>query len=207
MLQASLTVNVIGCQYAGGGIERWMFLLAPDAELDTLDSHRLADTLHAAAATYRNPKRLSWDRSRQASIVSDVALAPVTWPRPLLRAVRTSNKYLLNPVMGTLAGRKNWYAAAVRHTGRKSGKQYSTPVVAIRVQDGFIIPLPYGTRVDWLQNVLAAGRATVSAEGGTHDVTEPEVIDAATVLPMLSPRRRRTFERVGIAQYLKVKLA
>ena len=109
--------------------------------------------------------------------------------------------------MGTLAGRKNWYAAVIRHTGRRSGKQYSTPVVADRVPDGFIIPLPYGSRVDWLQNVLAAGRASVSAKGETHDVTEPEVIDAATALPMLSPRLRRTFERVGIAQYLKVKLA
>jgi hypothetical protein len=61
--------------------------------------------------------------------------------------------------------------------------------------------------VDWLQNVLAAGPATAAAGGETHDVTEPEVIDAATALPMLSPRRRRTFERVGIAQFLKVKLA
>jgi deazaflavin-dependent oxidoreductase (nitroreductase family) len=136
-----------------------------------------------------------------------VALAPVTWPSPLLHAVRISNKYLLNPVMIRLAGRNNWYAAAIRHTGRKSGRQYATPVVADRVQDGFIIPLPYGTRVDWLQNVLAAGRATVVAEGESHDVTEPLVIDAATALPLLSPRRRRTFERVGIDNYLKVKFA
>jgi deazaflavin-dependent oxidoreductase (nitroreductase family) len=132
---------------------------------------------------------------------------PGTWPRPLLAAVRVSNKYLLNPRMRTLAGRKNGYAPAIRHTGRKSGKQYSTPVGAERVQDGFIIPLAYGTQVDWLQNVIAAGRATVSAKGETYDVTEPEVIDAATALPRLSPRRRRTFERLGIAQYLEVKLA
>jgi deazaflavin-dependent oxidoreductase (nitroreductase family) len=136
-----------------------------------------------------------------------MALAPGTWPRPLLRAVRISNKYLLNPVLGPRAGRKNSYAAVIRHTGRRSGKQYSTPVGAERVLDGFIIPLGYGNRVDWLQNVLAAGRATISAEGETHDVAEPEVIDAATALPMLSSRRRRTFERMGIAQYLSVKLA
>jgi deazaflavin-dependent oxidoreductase (nitroreductase family) len=136
-----------------------------------------------------------------------VALSPGTWPRPLLRAVRISNKYLLNPVMGTLAGRKNSYAAAIRHTGRKSGKPYSTPIGAERVQDGFIIPLGYGTQVDWLQNVLAAGRATVAAKGEIHHVTEPELIDAATALPMLAPRRRRSFERVGIAQYLRVKSA
>jgi deazaflavin-dependent oxidoreductase (nitroreductase family) len=136
-----------------------------------------------------------------------MALAPGTWPRPLLRAIRISNKYLLNPVMGARGGKKHSYAAVIQHTGRKSGKPYSTPIGADRVQDGFIIPLAYGVRVDWLQNVLAAGRATVSAEGETHDVTEPEVIDAAAALPMLSPKRQRTFERIGIAQYLKVTLA
>lgn len=146
-------------------------------------------------------------RSEPAGIVGDVALAPGTWPRPLLRAVRTSNKYLLNPIMGKLAGRRISYSAAIRHTGRKSGKPYSTPVGAERTQDGFIIPLAYGTQVDWLQNVLAAGQATVSAKGETHDVTEPEVIDAAAAGQMLSPRRRRTFERLGIAQYLVVQLA
>jgi deazaflavin-dependent oxidoreductase (nitroreductase family) len=125
----------------------------------------------------------------------------------MLRAVRTSNKYLLNPVMRLLTGRKNGYVAAIGHTGRKSGKQYSMPVGAERTQDGFVIPLGYGPQVDWLQNVLAAGRATVSAKGETHDVTEPELIDAASALPMLSPKRRRTFERLGMAQYLKVTLA
>lgn len=136
-----------------------------------------------------------------------MALAPATWPRPLLRAIRLSNKYLLNPIMGALAGKKNSYAATIGHTGRKSGKPYSTPVGADRVQDGYLIPLAYGLRVDWLQNVLAAGRATVSSEGETHNVAGPEVIDAATALPMLPPKRRRTFERIGITHYLRVKLA
>ena len=146
-------------------------------------------------------------RVRPTRIVGKVALAPGTWPRPLLRAIRTLNKYLLNPVVGALAGRRNSYAAVIRHTGRKSGKQYSTPVGAERTQAGFVVPLAYGTRVDWLQNVLAAGRATISANGETHDVTEPELIDAATALAKLSPTKRRTFERIGIEQYLHVKLA
>jgi deazaflavin-dependent oxidoreductase (nitroreductase family) len=134
-----------------------------------------------------------------------MALAPATWPRPLLAAIRTSNKYLLNPLMSTLAGRKYWYAAAIRHTGRKSGKQYSTPVGVERVQDGFVIPLAYGTQVDWLKNVIAVGRATISVKGETYDVTQPEVIDGAAALPSLSPGRRRAFERLGIAHYLKLK--
>ena len=104
-----------------------------------------------------------------------------------------------------LAGDKHWYAAAIQHTGRRSGKQYATPVVAERVTDGFVIPLPYGTGVDWLQNVLAAGRATISSQGESYDVVQPEIIDAAAALPALSPRRQRTFQRVGIEQYLRIK--
>ena len=134
-----------------------------------------------------------------------MSLAPASWPTPLLNAVRASNRYLLNPVMLRLAGHKHWYAAAIRHTGRRSGKEYATPVVAERVPDGFVVPLPYGTRVDWLQNVLAAGRATITVHGESYDVVQPEVIDAAAALPLLSDQRRRTFQRVGIGQYLKAK--
>lgn len=121
--------------------------------------------------------------------------------------VRTFNKYLLNPAMMHLAGRKHWYAAVIRHTGRRSWKNYATPVVADRVADGFILPLPYGTGVDWLRNVLTAGRATVTVGGETYEVTEPEVIDAAMAGPQLSPRRRRAFERFRIDDFAKVKLA
>jgi len=67
--------------------------------------------------------------------------------------------------------------------------------------------LPYGTRVDWLRNVLAAGRATIKAGGQTYDVVEPEIIDAETAAPQLSPRRRRAFERFGIDKFVKLKLA
>ena len=122
-------------------------------------------------------------------------------------AVRTFNKYVLNPAMIHLAGRKHWYAAVIRHSGRRSGRSYATPVVADRVRDGFILPLPYGTGVDWLRNVLAAGRAAVTVDGQTYDVAEPEIIDAATAAPQLSARRRRAFQRFHIDNYLKVKLA
>lgn len=121
--------------------------------------------------------------------------------------MRTFNKYVLNPAMIHLAGRKHWYAAVIRHSGRRSGRSYATPVVADRVRDGFILPLPYGAGVDWLRNVLAAGRAAVTVDGQTYDVAEPEIIDAATAAPKLSARRRRAFQRLHIDNYLKVKLA
>lgn len=125
---------------------------------------------------------------------------------PLRDAVRGFNKRVLNPAMMHLAGRKHWYAAVLRHTGRCSGRHYATPVVAVPVPDGFfIVPLPYGTGVDWLRNVQASGKAAITARARTHDVCDPEIIDGATASALLSPLRQRSFRLLGIKDYLKVR--
>lgn len=125
--------------------------------------------------------------------------------RPLTDAVRVSNKHVLNPAMMKLAGRKHWYTAVIRHTGRRSGKEYATPVVAEPIEESFIIPLPYGERVDWLKNVFTSGQATIEAKGESHAVVEPEVIDAEEAFPLFPPRLRRTLRLLGIERFLKVK--
>jgi deazaflavin-dependent oxidoreductase (nitroreductase family) len=122
-------------------------------------------------------------------------------------AIRRFNKHLLNPAMMHLAGRKYWYASVIRHTGRRSGRHYATPVVADRVNGGFIVPLPYGTGVDWLRNVEASGIAAITWRGHTYDVAEPEIVDAATAGVQLPARNRRIFQRFGIKNFLKVKVA
>jgi deazaflavin-dependent oxidoreductase (nitroreductase family) len=122
--------------------------------------------------------------------------------------IRTFNKYVLNPAMLLLAGRRWWYAGVIRHTGRRTGKTYATPVVVNPVDgDGFVIPLPYGTGVDWLRNLLAADGATVTVHGETHKVCRPEIIDAAAAAPLLSDRRRREFARFGISHFVRVQRA
>jgi hypothetical protein len=54
---------------------------------------------------------------------------------------------------------------------------------------------------------VAAGKATVTVDGETFDVVEPEIIDAATATPQLSPRRRQVFQRFGIKSFVKHTLA
>ena len=118
-----------------------------------------------------------------------------------------SNKHLLNPLMLRLAGSRYWYASVVEHTGRRSGKTYSTPIVADRVDGEVLIPLPYGTGVDWVRNVLAAGRATLVHKGETFSITSPQLIDAAQALPRVPASRRRTFERIDIGHFMKARLS
>ena len=136
-----------------------------------------------------------------------MGIAPESWPAPFRRLIRTSNKYVLNPLMMRLAGKPYWYASVVRHTGRRTGKQYSTPIVADRVGDRVIIPLPYGTQVDWVRNVLTAGEATVVRKGETYHVVAPELIDSTEALQPLPRDRRRTFERVAIGHFLRARIA
>jgi deazaflavin-dependent oxidoreductase (nitroreductase family) len=121
--------------------------------------------------------------------------------------IRLLNKRVLNPAMMTLAGSRHFYAAVLRHRGRRSGREYATPVVAVPVAgDAFVVPLPYGEEVDWLKNVLAAGRATIEAKGATHEVAEPKVLDAAEAFPLLDERHRRTWRRFGIERFMRVKV-
>lgn len=120
--------------------------------------------------------------------------------------VRVFNKRVLNPVMMLVAGRRYWYAAVIRHTGRRSGRAYATPVVADRVEGGFIIPLPYGTGVDWLRNVQASGGATLQVRGEIFEVAAPQIVAAATAFALVPPRHARVWRRMGIELYLRVSI-
>lgn len=117
-------------------------------------------------------------------------------------AIRVFNKHLLNPAILRLAGRRHFYASAIRHTGRRTGKPYVTPVVATRVTDGFVIPLPYGSHTDWLCNLEVAPKASLRFHGETFPVTSPVVIDAAAATAELRPDQRRMFKRLGIRQFV-----
>lgn len=125
--------------------------------------------------------------------------------QPLLDAIRAFNKRVLNPAMLRFAGQQHWYAAVLHHTGRRTGRAYTTPVVPEPTDNGFIIPLPYGEHVDWLGNVLAAGHATITAKGHTYTVDQPEIVDWAVAEPLVPPRQRRLFRLYGIDAFLQVR--
>jgi hypothetical protein len=68
---------------------------------------------------------------------------------------------------------------AVHHKGRKSGREYVTPVWAERVGQSFYIQLPYGTDVDWCHNVLADDGCTLENDGVRYDAVAPAIVPAA----------------------------
>jgi deazaflavin-dependent oxidoreductase (nitroreductase family) len=112
------------------------------------------------------------------------------------------NKRVFNP--RALRGER-WQV--VGHVGRSSGKAYRTPVEAMRVDDGFIVTLVYGSRSDWVQNVLAAGGATIESDGATVPVVEPEVITAEQAFELLPAGTKRPPKLLKIDEFLRLRLA
>ncbi len=85
-----------------------------------------------------------------------------------------------NKVALLLAGRRFvplW--AALRHRGRRSGKEYVVPIAVIPTDTTFLIALPWGPGTDWVRNVRAAGTCTIRWRGVDYACSEPELVDQA----------------------------
>lgn len=133
-----------------------------------------------------------------------VVVAMRTKSPALLRLVRRFNKAFTNKVQLRSAGTPGAYASIIRHRGRKSQREYSTPVVPFAVDDSFLVVLPYGAATDWVQNVLAAGSAELVYGGTTYAVDRPELIATDTVKHLFPAREQRTHRVFGVEQCLRL---
>lgn len=104
-----------------------------------------------------------------------------TGDRRLIDPVRRFNRRWTNPtaIRYLRAGQRWSPYALVHHTGRRSGRRYTTPVIAARVSGGFLIPLAYGVTVDWYRNLCAASGGKLQWQGKTYRIGAPRIQDAA----------------------------
>jgi deazaflavin-dependent oxidoreductase (nitroreductase family) len=142
-----------------------------------------------------------------ASLLLGLALAffRLQGIEPVTDTTRALNKRFGNQAMMRLAGRRYFFAGVIRHTGRRSGRKYATPIWAVPTAEGVIVSLPFGEGADWLKNVLAAGRATIETGGETWTVTHPEVVDRETAWRSLPRRARVLFGLAGIDRYVVLR--
>ena len=66
--------------------------------------------------------------------------------------------------------------AIVRHVGRRTGQIRETPVNIFRAGERYAIALTYGSEVQWLKNVFAAGGCELRTRGRTVRVGDPELV-------------------------------
>ena len=115
----------------------------------------------------------------------------------LSRGVARFNKRVTNRIQGLYA----WLVppwAVILHSGRRSGRQYRTPLFAFRRGQTLVIALLYGEESEWLRN-LRAGDGHVIRAGRTFVVGAPEVVatsEAGSLLARLS-RPERAYCRLA----------
>jgi deazaflavin-dependent oxidoreductase (nitroreductase family) len=110
----------------------------------------------------------------------------------------------MRPLALRSAGKEGSSTSVVRHVGRRSGRTYETPVIAVRHGDSFLIALPYGPRTDWLKNVLDKGSAAIVTNGHTYEVDRPEVIPMAEATANFGPREQRMHRHFHVDTALQV---
>lgn len=123
-----------------------------------------------------------------------------------LHLVKRFNKHVENPIRVRFAGRSG-LTAIVHHVGRRSEKPYVTPVIAYQSQQDVIIPLPYGTDVDWLRNLRAAGQAVVNLEGRSLQVNGPVVVDIDDVVDLLPASMVFAVRTNGAREALRLRVS
>ena len=94
---------------------------------------------------------------------------------PMPQRVARFNRRVTNPVLGVLSDRVPPFAS-LHHIGRRSGRRYRTPVFAFPTTRGVVIALTYGTQVEWLRNIEAAGGARMVRRGTVLILSEPTLL-------------------------------
>lgn len=90
------------------------------------------------------------------------------------RRMATVNRYVTNRVLGGPANRLPGFGV-VHHVGRHSGREYRTPVNVFRTPRGYVFALTYGSRAEWVRNVLAAGGCDLVTRGRRIHLTNPRL--------------------------------
>lgn len=141
------------------------------------------------------------------SVIGGLFLIVVVWVRTMHhpwfrdRLIRL-NKQTLNPITLKRAGHYASIYTSVKHVGRHSGREYTTPVVAKPLGDGFVIPLPYEADVDWCRNVLAAGTCTLLWNEHEYIMERPEILPLSGAIKAFPFLTRLLYAAGGIKQYL-----
>lgn len=120
---------------------------------------------------------------------------------PRLR--RAMNSFTL----GHAGYRRLFKYAVVHHQGRRSGRSYATPTSARPLPDGFVVPMTFGERADWVRNVLAAGGCVIEWKGVEYKLVDPEIVDLAAIRSAFSPVERALLPVIGVKQYLRLRYA
>ncbi len=120
--------------------------------------------------------------------------------------VRLMNKHFTNKIMIHICGKQFGHFAILSHTGRKSGKVYQIPIIAEPYQNGFVVALTYGQKVDWFANVMAKGGCGLRWKNQDYELVRPELIEMESGLAAFPKMLRPLLRKSGTSDYVKLEI-
>ena len=116
-----------------------------------------------------------------------------------IKNVQRIHQRLYDSGMGWLVG---WLILLLRHTGRKSGKLYATPMQYEKIGEDYYAGAARGCKADWFRNVQACPDVEVSV-GRRHfrALAEP-ITDPVQVADFLAFRLKRHPLMIGLMMKL-----
>jgi deazaflavin-dependent oxidoreductase (nitroreductase family) len=124
---------------------------------------------------------------------------------PIPRTVARWNKVGLNRLTRQLAPQVPGLGVVI-HRGRRSGREYRTPVNVFRDNGKVRIALTYGADSDWVKNVLAAGGCRLHTRGHYLDLTAPHLVHDPE-RGAIHPPQRAVLRLLGVSDFLDLSEA
>ena len=118
---------------------------------------------------------------------------------PVPKWVAQVNKRVFNPWE-----LKRGVRPVLTHVGRSSGKTYRTPLDAHPVEGGYIFIVMYGSDSDWVQNVLAAGAATLEIDGDVFVLVSPRLVSKEVAWQLLPATTEAPANYLRVTEYLQM---
>jgi deazaflavin-dependent oxidoreductase (nitroreductase family) len=124
---------------------------------------------------------------------------------PVPKVVARFNRHVTNPLARLIAG---WLPpfAVVLHHGRKSGRDYLTPVWAFRSDGGFVVALTYGADSDWVRNVVKAGGCRFRRVGKLVRMTDPRVVTGPGAMKLVPLIVRGPLRLMRVTEFLRLSV-
>ena len=95
-------------------------------------------------------------------------------PRTRLQFLRPFTTNVFNRVSRLFSGWLPGFGLLL-YRGRTSGKAYRTPMNVFRHGDEYVLALTYGSDVQWVKNVMAAGGCDLKTRGRVVRLTYPRL--------------------------------
>jgi deazaflavin-dependent oxidoreductase (nitroreductase family) len=122
---------------------------------------------------------------------------------PLPKSLARFNRIVTNPILGHAAKRLPGFVIVI-HVGRRSGREYRTPVNLFRSGDSYVIALTYGSDTQWVRNVLAAGGCRVLIRGREIALTDPRIVRDPRRGPVPAPVRP-LLAAIGVDEFMLLR--